>query len=47
MKRYLIITASGHEYIIEAANIFEAQKLGRTICRRTGETFERCRQIRK
>lgn len=47
MKRYLIITTSGHEYIIQAPNLSEAQKIGRTICRRTGETFERCRQIRK
>ncbi len=46
MKRYLIMTTSGHEYIIEANNVSDAQKIGRTICRRTGEQFERCRRMK-
>ena len=46
MKRYLIITTSGREYIILADDAFMARKIALNLCKRTGDTFERCRQIR-
>jgi hypothetical protein len=39
MKKYIVITASNFTYDINATNIADAKKIGRTLCRRTGEVF--------
>jgi hypothetical protein len=39
MKKYIVITASDFSYEINAANVSDAAKIGRTLCRRTGEKF--------
>jgi tartrate dehydratase alpha subunit/fumarate hydratase class I-like protein len=39
MKKYIVITASDFSYDIIAKNISDAKKIGRTLCRRTGEIF--------
>jgi len=46
MKNYIVITASDFSYEINAANYSDAAKIGRRICRRTGEKFIRVYKIK-
>jgi hypothetical protein len=46
MKKYIVITASDFSYEINAANVSDAAKIGRTLCRRTGEKFIRVYKIK-
>lgn len=39
MKKYIVITASDFTYDITASNIADAKKIGRTLCRWSGEIF--------